>query len=170
MLSWALHEQIAYAWKTRDFVNETRWTKRVSLSILQFHLHIDRWEFCATHYRVWRRLELTPYYLLILSPRKGNLTAFQTCSRKVNMIFFQSHWSSVEHQQHRRRHKHRNKPDAGSVKHSSPTLDNIDREIDSIDQPIQSERSQHTKPHGSKPFMSIVIPLLNEDESLYPLY
>jgi glycosyltransferase involved in cell wall biosynthesis len=76
----------------------------------------------------------------------------------------------VEHQQHRRRHKHRNKPDAGSVKHSSPTLENIDREIDSIDKPNQSERPQHRRPHGSKPFMSIVIPLLNEEESLYPLY
>ena len=77
----------------------------------------------------------------------------------------------MEHQQHRRRHRHRNKPDVGAVKHTSPTLENIDREIDSIDKPNQhSVRQPQRRPHGTKPFMSIVIPLLNEEESLYPLY
>jgi len=79
----------------------------------------------------------------------------------------------VEQQHHRRRHRHRNKPDARQERHSSPALDNLEKEIDSIDkQPNQhAERNtQFKKHHGAKPFISIVIPLLNEEESLKPLH
>jgi len=79
----------------------------------------------------------------------------------------------VEHQQHRRRHRHRNKPDVRHERHTSPALENLEREIDSIDRPnLHAEKHVHPqrKQHGSKPFMSIVIPLLNEEESLKPLY
>ncbi|MFN5176417.1 MAG: glycosyltransferase, partial [Ignavibacteria bacterium] len=79
----------------------------------------------------------------------------------------------MEHQHHRRRNRHRNKPDTRHERHSSPALDKIEREIDSIEKP-SSHAEKHIHPqrkqHGSKPFMSIVIPLLNEEESLRPLY
>ena len=85
----------------------------------------------------------------------------------------------MEKQNNHRRHRHHGRPGHRSnqqqerhAEPSSPALENLDKAIDSIDKPVQSNEHRRGKPHhrGNRPLISVVIPLLNEEESLKPLH